>query len=256
MLSLSSICLNISVGLLRTCSDRSMSVSCWWFPLLDAVLQVWFHRSRVGKENHLLWPTGCVFFHVVQGTFDFLGCKCTLLGHGEFSTRISKSFSSGTPLNQLVYQSVLILGFMSHSQAYRTFHLALVNFTRFTWAYLLSSSKSLWMASRPSGESTAWLSLLSASLLNVHSLNPTVSFMKVVNSIGLILDPGGAPLITVLHLDIELLTVTHIFPMKWQECCGGLYQRLYRSLGKMTSIALHLSVIPLGGIDWCSHSIV
>jgi len=65
------------------------------------------------------------------------------------------------------------------------------------------------MASRPSGVSVAPLSLVSsADLLRVHSILLSMSVMKILNSSGPCVDPGGPLLVTDLHLDIELLTAT------------------------------------------------
>ena len=62
-------------------------------------------------------------------------------------------------------------------------HLALLNFIRFTWAHFLSLSRSLWMASHPSGMSNALLSFVSsANLLRVHLIPLSMSLMKILNS--------------------------------------------------------------------------
>jgi len=50
-------------------------------PELDTGLQMGSHQSRVERKNHLPCPAGYVVFDATQDTVDFLGCKCTLLGH-------------------------------------------------------------------------------------------------------------------------------------------------------------------------------
>ena len=78
----------------------------------------------------------------------------------------------------------------------------------------------------------------------IHSVPLSMSFMKVWNSIGPVwtLEGHHSRLVSIY---IELLTVIlwmrsssqflihlTVHPSKWQECCGTLYQRLYRSLGR------------------------
>ena len=61
-----------------------------------------------------------------------------------------------------------------------TLHFALLNLIRFTWAYLLSLSRSLCMVFLPSAISTALLSLVSsANLQRMHSVPSSMSFIKV-----------------------------------------------------------------------------
>ncbi|KAK4818403.1 hypothetical protein QYF61_012324 [Mycteria americana] len=84
----------------------------------------------------------------------------------------------------------------------RTLHLALLNLMRFTRAHFSSLSRSLWMASCPSGMSTVPLSLvLSANLLRVHSIPLPMSLMKILNSIG--------PTIDRYPLDATIQTIPH-----------------------------------------------
>ena len=127
---------------------------------------------------------------------------------------------------------------------------------RFTWAYLSSLSKSVWMASCPSGVSSAPPNLVSSiDVLRVHSIPLSLSLMKMLNSIGPCTDPRGTPLVTSLHLDIDPLTTTlwmwpsnqflihrtvHpsnlYFPnLQRQWCCGGPCLRLYRWAGRWHS---------------------
>ncbi|PKU47244.1 hypothetical protein llap_2420 [Limosa lapponica baueri] len=46
------------------------------------------------------------------------------------------------------------------------------------------------------------------SKLAKDALDPIMSLMKILNNAGPIMDPRGTPLVTNLHLDIELLTTT------------------------------------------------
>jgi len=53
----------------------------------------------------------------------------------------------------------------------RTLRLALLNLMRFTWTHVSSLSRSLWVASLPSGVVTVPHSLVSSeNLLRVHSI--------------------------------------------------------------------------------------
>lgn len=92
-------------------------------------------------------------------------------------------------------------------------HLALLNFMRFTWAFLPSLSKPLQVASLPCTISVALLSLVSsANLFRVDSIPLPLPWKKRLDSTGPSTDPWGAPLITVFHLDVEPWTVT---PWMW-----------------------------------------
>lgn len=71
-------------------------------------------------------------------------------------------------LNQFITQ--FLLTWMLSHQSFRTLHWALLIFFRFAWALSSSQWRILWMASLPSGKSTAPHSLVSsATLLRVHS---------------------------------------------------------------------------------------
>jgi len=72
----------------------------------------------------------------------------------------------------------------------RTLHLALLTLMRFTRAHFSSLSRSLRMASHPSGVLTTPLSLVSSSnLLWVHSTPLSMSLMKILKSTGPSTDP-------------------------------------------------------------------
>ena len=112
--------------------------------------------------------------------------------------------------------------------------LDLLNLMRLTWAHCSSLSRSLWMASLPSGVLTAPQSLVSpANLLRVHSAPSSMSSMKILlKSIGPSTTPGGhhSSLISIqtlshgsgldpaaISLSIEQSThQIHVFPI-WRE---------------------------------------
>jgi len=71
-----------------------------------------------------------------------------------------------------------------------TMHLDLLNLMRFSWALCSRLSKSLWIASHPSGVSIVPHSLVSsADLLRVHSTPLSALLMKILKSIGPSTDP-------------------------------------------------------------------
>ncbi|KAK4810863.1 hypothetical protein QYF61_008835 [Mycteria americana] len=139
-------------------------------PELDAVLQVRSHQSGVEWQNHLPRPAGHASFDAAQDTVGLLGCERTLLAHVQLFIHQYPSlyWNRGLPQPRC-----------------RTLHLALLNLMRFTQAHFSSLPRSLWMTSRPSGVSTAPLSLVSsANLLRVHSISLSMSLMKILNSTG------------------------------------------------------------------------
>ena len=74
-------------------------------------------------------------------------------------------------------------------------------------SYLILS-RTLWMASPPTSESAAPLSLVSAAdFLKEHSILLFMSLMEVLNYTGPGRDPEGTSLFTRFHLDTETLTV-------------------------------------------------
>jgi len=95
------------------------------------------------------------------------------------STSTPKSFSSGLlsiPSSPSLYCYQRLL-----QPRCRTLLLALLNLMRFTRAHLSSLSRSLWMASLPSGVSTAPLNLVSSAIwLRVHSIPLSVSLMRYI----------------------------------------------------------------------------
>lgn len=93
-------------------------------PELDAVLQVRSHQNEVEGQNHVPCPSGQVSFNAVQDTADFLGCKCTWLGHFEILvSQYATIFFLGAALNPFLTQSVFVPELLTH----RTLHMALLN---------------------------------------------------------------------------------------------------------------------------------
>lgn len=112
--------------------------------LMLKTLRAWGESPPSPRCPHCIWCN--------QSTVDFLGCKCTLLGHGELLTNQLMSFSSG----------LLLILFLSSLYCAWDFcpprgHWALLNFTEFSW----SLSRSFSMASLSSSmlttpHHTAW----------------------------------------------------------------------------------------------------
>ena len=91
----------------------------------------------------------------------------------------------------------------------RTLRLTFLNFAGFTQDLFPRLSRSFWMASLPSSESTAPHSLVSSvNLLRVHAILLSMSLMKILSSICLSTDPWETPPVTGFHFDIELFTRT------------------------------------------------
>ena len=104
------------------------------------------------------------------------------------------------------------------SAVLQTPHLDAVLQVRFIWAHCSSLSRSLWMASHPSGVLTVSQNLLSSvNLLRVHSIPPLMSLMKIYKFASPSTDPWGTPLTTDLHPDTEQLTTT-----LWMWFCNQL----------------------------------
>jgi len=69
----------------------------------------------------------------------------------------------------------------------------------FSWAHCSSLSRSLWMASHPSGMLPARSSLVSTNFLKVH----LIALLQMLKSTGPGTDPWGIPLLTDLHPAID-----------------------------------------------------
>jgi len=109
-------------------------------------------------------------------------------------------------------------------------HLALFLVEPHSWAHL-SLSRSFWMVSIPSVVSSAPLSLVSsANLLRVHSVPPSGSLIKIVKSINAKVGSWWIPLVSSLHLNIELFTTT--------PCCDHLVSYLST---EQSSLQIHVS---------------
>jgi len=109
------------------------------FPVLRA--QIWTqysmgpHKGRVKGNNHIPVPAGHSSVHATWDTVGFLSCKCTLLAHVKFFTH--QIFSSSSP-SLYIY---LRLPLPKSNNVY----LDLLNLISFTWAHLLSLSRSIGM---------------------------------------------------------------------------------------------------------------
>ena len=65
---------------------------------------------------------------------------------------------------------------------FRTLHLVLLNFMRYSWSHLTGLSRSLWLASLPSSILLTPVGLVSlANLLRVHSIPLFISLTKMLN---------------------------------------------------------------------------
>ena len=165
----------------------------------DAGLRVGSHWNGVEGQNHLPCPAGHAAFDVAQDTVGLLGCKCTLPGHVELHINQHPQVLLG-PFSD---QPVFVLGIAP--TCVQDFALGLAEFHE----VCTSLSRSRWMASLSFSLLTTPYSLvLPANVLRVHSIPLSMSLMKMLNSTGPNNDPSGTPLVTDLHLDIELLTAT------------------------------------------------
>jgi len=153
---------------------------------MDARLQVRFHQSRVEGQNHLPRPADHTSLDAAQDMVGLLGCERTLLGHIQLLiNQHPQVLLSRAALNPFIPQPVLISGVGPTQVWDLVLGLVLFNLTRFTQAHFLSLSRSLWMASHPSGTLTAPLSLVSSgNLLRVHSISLSMPLMKILNSTG------------------------------------------------------------------------
>jgi len=115
--------------------------------------------TRAEGQNQLPQPASHAAFDAAQDTVGLLGCERTLLAHVKlFIHQYPQVLLDRATLNTFISQSVLLQE-VSPTQM-RTLYLGLLKLMRFTQAHFLSFSRSLWMASHPSGLSTAPLSLV------------------------------------------------------------------------------------------------
>ncbi|KAK4824839.1 hypothetical protein QYF61_020212 [Mycteria americana] len=148
-------------------------------PELDTVLQVGSHQSGVEGQDHLPQPAGHASFEAAQDTVGFLGCKRTLPARVQLCIhQYLKSFSTGLLSIHSLLSLYLCLGLPQLTR--RTLPLALLNFMRFTRAYLSSLSRSLWMASLPSSVVDRTTQLGVIGKLAEGTFNPTVHVIKDV----------------------------------------------------------------------------
>lgn len=123
--------------------------------------------------------------------------------------------------------------FMSIAHNQDPGHLAKLNPMIFPWAHSSSLSRSLWVASHPSGMSAVSHSLVStADLLRMYSIPLSMSLMETFNRTGPSTDPWGTPLVTHIHQDVESLITLHY------SCILS-----YPSVGTQTLICCQLFLI-------------
>ena len=154
-------------------------------PELHAGLWVGCHQSRAEGQNPLPWTAGHTAFDAAQDTIGLQVCEWTLVAHDQlFIHQYPQVLLDRAALNPFVPQPVMIPE-VAPTQVCRTLHLALLNLMRLARDHFSSLSMSLWMASCPSGVSTAPLSLVSsANLLKVHRISFSRSLMKMLNCTG------------------------------------------------------------------------
>jgi len=129
------------VALLWTRSSWSVSVPYWRH-------RIWTQYSRWGPtraewHDHLPQPAGHTS---VNAAYDTVG---TLLVHIQLASH-SRSFSA--ELCFITFSSLNLYWYWEWPQPRcKNSHMAVLNLMRFSWAHCSSLSKSLWMASYPSG---------------------------------------------------------------------------------------------------------
>lgn len=115
-------------------------------PELDTALQVESHENREVGDNHLPQPARDADFDAAEDMSVFLCCKYTLTAGVELLIN-QTSFSLQLLLIQLPSSLHPFLGLPQ--PRCMTFHLAMLNFMRFSQSYL-SKLRSLWMSFFPS----------------------------------------------------------------------------------------------------------
>ena len=140
-------------------------------PELDAGLQVRSHQSGAEGQNHLPQPAAQASLDAAQDTVGLLGCELTFVAHVKlFIHQCLQILLDRAALSPFIPQPGLIVGVALTQMQHLTLHL--VEPHEVTESHFSSLSRSLSMASCPSGVSAAPLSLLSsANLLRMHSIS-------------------------------------------------------------------------------------
>jgi len=184
---------------------------------LDGVLQVRPLQYRAEGQDHLPSPADHASFDADQDMVGFLGWESTLLAHVQLAIhQYLQVFWDRPMLSLFIPQHVLVVGGFSCPTC-RTLHLDFLILMRFTCACCMSLSRSLCLASCPSGVSPHSL-VLSANFLRVHSTPLMMSLMKILKSISLSMDPCGTTLIINCHPGVEPLTAA-----LWTQSCSQFF---------------------------------
>ena len=174
-------------------------------PELDTALQVRSHQGRIKGLSPLPHPAGHTFFDAAQDMVGFsaAGAHClVMLSFSSTNTR--KYFSSGLSLNSFSAQPVFVLGITpTHVQ---DLALDLVELHEVCTGPCLQLFQFLLdgIVSFQRVDCTTQLGVIGK--LAEGALNPTVHVTD--KDIRQYQFPSGMPLVTGLHLDIELLTAT------------------------------------------------
>ncbi|KAK4806146.1 hypothetical protein QYF61_001069 [Mycteria americana] len=161
-------------------------------PELDAVLQVGSHERGVEGENRLPRPAGHASFDAAQDTIGFLGCECTLPAHVQFFIhQYPQVLLCRAALNAFITQSVLILG--TAPTQVQDLALGLVELHEVRTGLLLQPVK-VPLDGIPSLRHVNCTTQLGVIRnLAEGALNPTMSLMKILNSIGPTIQPIPYP---------------------------------------------------------------
>ena len=182
-------------------------------PELNAVLQVRSHQSRVEGQNHLSRPVGHASLDAAQDTVGLLGCEHTLLSHVELLISWHPQvLLLRAALNPFSTQPVFVLGIASTQV--QDLALGLVQL------HEVRTGPPLKAVQVPLGgipclqpvDHTTQLGVVGR--LAEGAPSPTVHVAsKDVTSAGPNTEPRGTPLVTGLHLDMELLTASSEMPV-------------------------------------------
>ena len=126
----------------------------------------------------------------------------------------------------------------SSSTRCKTLHFPLLNFMRFQSAQFSSLLRSLWMAVQPSCVSPTASFVPSTDLLRVSSVLSSRSLMKMLNSIGPIIESWGISLLTGLWLDFIPLLIT-----LWHQQFREFSVHLTAHLPKLYFISLSMRML-------------
>ena len=151
----------------------------------------------------------------------------------------------------------------------RTLHWALLNFTRFPWAYFSSQSRSLWMASLPSKHINCTTQLGVIHKLAEGALNPTVSVInqdieKYWSQYGPLRDPPSlSALLVTSNLTSASLSLESPLFSFFQKCLFSFAGWIWTTKGshclchKPYSLHFPLGVLthsfPLSNVEVSSH---